>query len=175
MILIWICLCYSTLSKHFIRNFSLWTFYQYLWWKRRLIAFQFRVAMLNVHRLGWLLSEWKSLIIDVWRCRRMPIFVHLLICTDCLWLFEERNSHKLNLIETWEDRDLLKVAAAVKELLWEVRLGCWLIKMTQSLLRLIIKRHWLLLMLMSDLKSIKAHIVEGLKHRKFKFINNIIH
>ena len=56
-------------------------------------------------------------------------------------------------------------AVVIEELLWHVWLGCLLRIVTQSLLRLIIKRHWLLLMLMSELKSIKAHIVEGLMHR----------
>ena len=30
-ILFWICCCYSALSLHFIRYFSLWTLYQYFW------------------------------------------------------------------------------------------------------------------------------------------------
>ncbi len=66
------------------------------------------------------------------------------------------------------------MATAVIDLLCHVRLGYLLRKVAKSLLRLIIKRHWLLLMLMSELKSIKVHIVEGLMHRKFKFINNYI-
>lgn len=99
-ILFWICCCYSALSLHFIRYFSLWTLYQYFWWKSRLIAFLLRIAKLILHRLLWCLSEWKSLIIDVrWWCR-MPITVQLLIYTDWMWLFEERNPYELYLIET---------------------------------------------------------------------------
>ena len=82
------------------------------------------------------------------------------------------NPHILNFIETWECRNLLKMTAAVIELLWHVRLSYLLRIVTKSLQRLIIKRHWLLLKLMSELKSIKGRIVEGLMHLKFKFINN---
>ena len=77
--LLWIWCCYSTLSLNFVRYFSLWTLYQYFWWKSRLIAFLLRIAKLIIHWLLWCLSEWKSLIIDVWWWCRMPITIQLLI------------------------------------------------------------------------------------------------
>jgi hypothetical protein len=99
--LFWICCCYSALSLHFIKYFSLWTLYQYFWWKSRLIAFLLKIAKLIKDRLLWCLSEWKSLIIDVWWWCRMPITLQLQIITDWMWLFEDRNPHELNLIEIW--------------------------------------------------------------------------